>query len=541
MIIIILVANVIGLIPLASSPSWTSIDNDYSTGAGFADINNDGYLDFCTSNGNDMALNKQGVYMNINGVLETSASWRSSDSGMFGHLYLGDVNNDNRIDMAVAFLGPQGDCRTRIYYNLGTTLGTLPGWISADTDSSFDCCLGDFDLDGDLDLAVSAGDAYTNMKSPVKIYRNIGGILDSIPYWVALDSTPSDAVRFCDINNDGYLDLIVGYRRKLAVYYNYNGTIENIPSWQINFNSWVLRLATADFDNDGWRDLAVAGNGQLSGDTSWIKVFKNNNGFFANSALYTFNRRRRYNSCVLWADFNNDGYLDLAAGGWWEAVVVFENTNGTFDTLPDWSWSGGYNLVCEALVAGDVRNRYVRVLSDTFISNGTRRLFYVKKIPIHQLIRVYHNNAVLTPAYFAYDPQAGWISINRNLNAGDTIIIEYKYSLYPDLAVSNWSYSAGNYLFYNTTPLMTINEVSFDDNIERYISPNPFTNQVLFNLPFITEITIYHPSGRKIKTITTAPYLWDGKDSKNRTLPAGVYFVRIKANDKIKATKIVKL
>ncbi len=540
--IILLVINLLtGIIPLANVPSWSSIDNDYSTGAGFADINNDGYLDFCTSNGNDMAFNKQGIYFNNLGVLETSASWRSQDSGMFGHLYLGDVNNDNLVDMAVAFLGPQGDCRTRIYYNVGTTLGYLPGWISLDADFSFDCCLGDFDLDGDLDLAVSAGDAYTNIRSPVKIYRNNNGSLEPLPCWTAFDSTPSDAVRFCDLNNDGYLDLIVGYRRKLAVYYNHNGTIENMPSWQISFHSWVLRLATGDFDNDGWQDLAVAGNGQLASDSSWIKIFKNNYGTLTSSAVYTFSRQRRYNSCVLWADFNNDGYLDLATGGWWEPVMVFENASGTFDTVPDWLWNGGYNLVCEALVAGDVRNRYLQVRSDTFITDGARRLFYARKIPIHQLIGVYHNNTLVPSGCYAYDPQAGWISINRNFSLGDTIIIEYKYSRYPDLAVSNWHYSAGNHLFYNTTQPAITNTQYLSEKIKPDVYPNPFSTRIFFNLPLGTEIVIYHISGQKITKINAPAYFWDGKDQRGRIVPAGVYLARFKLKNTIKEIKIIKL
>ncbi|MEO0074879.1 MAG: VCBS repeat-containing protein, partial [candidate division WOR-3 bacterium] len=226
-------SSLYSLIPLTNTPSWTSNDNDYSTGGGFADLNNDGFLDFCTSNGNDMAMNKQAIYYNNNGILEMQASWRSLDSGMFGHLYLGDVNNDGHFDMAVAYLGPQGDCKTRIYYNTGNGLSTLPTWISQDTDSSFDCAFGDVDLDGDLDLAVTAGDAYTNRKSPAKIYRNNNGIFESLPYWTSSDSTPSDAIRFADLNNDGYLDLIVGYRRKLAIFYNHNGILETTASFSI--------------------------------------------------------------------------------------------------------------------------------------------------------------------------------------------------------------------------------------------------------------------------------------------------------------------
>jgi hypothetical protein len=531
-------------IPLSSSPSWTSIDNDYSTGAGFADINNNGFIDLCTSNGNDMALNKQGVYYNNNGTLATQASWRSSDSGMFGHLYLGDVNNDGNIDMAVAYLGPQGDCKTRIYYNAGNSLSDLPAWISNDTDSSFDCALGDIDLDGDLDLAVSAGDAYSDRKSPAKIYRNNNGIFENLPYWTSLDSTPSDAMRFADLDNDADLDLIVGYRRKLSVFYNQAGNIETTASWSINTSTWVLRLALADYDNDGWIDLAIAGNGQLSSDSSYIRIYRNIQGQLNIQPSYTMRRNTQYCSCICWADFNNDGFVDLAAGGWWEALVVFENHNGIVDTLPAWSWTSGTNLVSEAIVTNDVRNRHLATPADTFISNGTRKLFYIRKSPMQKLINVQINNNPIPLNTFCYDPLAGWISINTNLINGDTIIINYTYAQYPDLAVTNWTRTIGNYLFYNTTPQAI--EQNLTDNAPQFIQlsakPNPFYNHIQFNILIDNAlINIYNAGGMKVKTLASPPYLWNGRNENGREIPNGIYFAEVKYNNAVFTKKIVKL
>ena len=46
------------IIPLPSAPSWSSNDNDYSTGGVLADVNGDGWLDLLTSNGNDMNMDR---------------------------------------------------------------------------------------------------------------------------------------------------------------------------------------------------------------------------------------------------------------------------------------------------------------------------------------------------------------------------------------------------------------------------------------------------------------------------------------------------
>ncbi|MEO0092054.1 MAG: T9SS type A sorting domain-containing protein [candidate division WOR-3 bacterium] len=534
------------IIPLPNSPSWTSIDNDYATGAGFGDINNDGFIDFWTSNGNDMALNKQAIYYNYNGNLETQASWRSADSGMFGHLCLGDIDNDGNLDMANAFLGPQGDCKTRIYKNTGTSLTSLPYWLSADTDSSFDCALGDIDLDGDLDLAVSAGDAYSSRKSPAKIYRNNNGVFESLPFWVATDSTPSDAIRFADFNRDGYLDLIVGYRRKLSIYFNQNGSIEPTASWSIFERGWILRIATADYDNDGWIDIAVAVNGQLSGDSSRIRVFKNNQGQINPIPAFTMLRNRVYCSCVAWADINNDGYLDLSAGGWWEPIVVFENRNGILDTLPTWSWSAGYTLVSEAIVFGDVRNRHLRTRCDTFISNGTRKLFYTSKSPLQYRPTVLVQNVTLPFTNYCYDILTGWVVLQNTPAMGETIVIQYQYSAYPDLAVTNWTSSAGNYIFYNTTPSTVVeDELVLAKTPKDFllVYPNPFRSEITIqitnnqNLP----IKIYNSSGQLIRAFTTNQLVWDGKDQLGNKVIAGIYFAQVDKDEQTIRKKLVKL
>lgn len=543
------------IVPLPNTPSWTSIDNDFSTGGGFADINNDGFIDFCTSNGNDMALNKQAIYLNNNGVLETQASWRSADSGMFGHLYLGDIDNDGHLDMSVSYLGiGSNQGKTRIYRNSGTALEPIPYWLSQDQYNSFDVCFGDIDLDGDLDLAVATGDAYSNINTPARIYKNNNGVLEPTGYWSSLDSTPSNAIRFADLNHDGYLDLIVGGLRKLWVYYNQNGAFPQTADWVISERGWILRIATADYDNDGWIDLAIAVNGQLSGDSSRIKVFKNNQGQLNTSASFTMLRNRRYCSCVAWADVNNDGFLDLSAGGWWEPMNVFENRSGILDTIPTWSWVTS-NLVCEALIWGDVRNYHIVTKSDTFIGNSLRKLFYTKKSPLQKLVNITVQNNIIPVNNYCYDLLTGWVILNNAPAIGETIILTYRYSSHPDLAVTNWTASAGNYLFYNTTPQAIVEDQSVAKSKTSLldVSPNPFNSQtaIRFSLSAQTKATleIYDVTGRLIKTFSPHSslltphhsFIWDGKDDFNNKISKGIYFAQVVIDNKPIIKKIIKL
>lgn len=448
---IILTFLVVFYIPLPNTPSWLSIDNDYSTGGGFWDIDNNSYIDFVTSNGNDMAFNKNGIYFNYQGELERTCSWRSSDSGYFGHLYLGDVNNDGNFDLAVSYLG-YGTIsgKIRVYLNNGQGLNQLPYWLSSENLHSFDCCLGDVDLDGDLDLAVACGDAYNNINEPARIYRNNNGIFDTLPFWLSADLSPSDAIRFIDINQDGYLDLVAGHRRKINIYISNNGNLPQNPTISFSAPGWVIRMAIGDYNNDGYYDLAVASNGQLSGDLSRILVYKNNNGALDTIPIYTLLTNTRYSSVVSFGDLQGDGYLELACGGWWESACVFENYQGSYSQTPQWSYNWGTNLVCENIMFGCIRNDH---LVDTFeirIGDGRRRLFNIKKIPIQRLNSVYLNGRRLSFNEFSFDYLSGYFTFSFTPQRGETIIINYTYSPYCDLGITNWDRFRGNLLFLNT-------------------------------------------------------------------------------------------
>ncbi len=538
-------------IPLPTAPSWSSRDNDYSTGGAFGDIDRNGFLDFCISNGNDMAMDRNTVYFNDNGILEQTASWRSSDSGYFGHSYLGDVNNDGLQDLAVAYLGGYpsgGDYRARIYLNSGSGFNPIPWWCSVDRHTSFDCALGDFDLDGDLDLVISAGDVYGGRGDSARIYRNNNGLFDTLPCWSAGDSVPSDAVRFCDIDNDGDLDLFVGQRGKVTMYRNNDGVLEAMPYWVARQGiGWVLRMEFGDYDRDGFLDLAVASNGQM-GDPNSIKVFHNNNGVLDTIAIFTMQRRNRYSSCVAWGDVNGDSYPELAAGGWWEPVVVYANNLGVIDTTPGWQWRPANlnNLVCEALLWTDVGNRHLVGEMESNNGNGRRRLFNLAHRPIQFLDSVLVNGSRLGYGEYCYDPHSGWVSFNRAPDSGTgNVVLFYRYSEYPDLAVTNWDRTNGNHLFMNTTTagVKDLSGVSSGAMFE--VFPNPSFGPVMIkiNTPESKpkRVRIWTQDGRLVyqRLVRDRVMVWNSKGSNGEFLPGGIYIIDVEGA-RIKLVKLQK-
>ncbi len=541
----LLPALAVAAVPLPTSPSWSSSDADYSTGGAFADVDTNGFLDFLTSNGNDMAQDRNGGYLNTSGTLETVASWRSTEAGYFGHCYAGDVNNDGLADLAVAYLGSSGsgEMVVRVYRNTGSGLAAAPYWKSKDKHSSFDCCLGDVDLDGDLDLAISAGDAYQNETDSARIYRNNGGVFDTLPSWTARDGDPSDAVRFCDIDNDGDLDLFVGQvmptqnRGKITMYRNNAGALDPAPAWVARPGvGWVLRLAFGDYDNDGFLDLACASNNQ-TGEPNSVKIYHNNAGTLDTIAAVTMLRAKRYSSCVAWGDVNGDGYLDLAAGGWWEPVMVFENVAGTLDTLADWQWSQTNYLVCEALLWTDAGNRHLVTVADAFSGNGSRKLFTLGNRPLQFLDSVKVNGALVPWSGFCFDALAGWVSFASAPPAGsNNVVCYYRRSTHQDLAVTNWDEGRGNHLFLNSTPtgIAAPRPARLaPGSLVLAAYPNPFARAVTLGLPAAqprSEIAVFDQSGRLVRSLAASgersAVSWDGTDASGRACPPGIYLCR---------------
>jgi hypothetical protein len=282
---------------IASSPAWGSLEADYTTSVAWGDYDNDGYLDLAVGN----AGQPNRLYHNDGGVLSHGAVWSSTESDDTTSLAWGDYDGDGDLDLAVGNYGQPN----RLYRNDGI-VGGVPlmtlVWSSDETDWTRSIAWGDYDGDGDLDLAVG------NYGQPNRLYRNEGGMLTSTAVWSSNESDNTTSVAWGDYDGDGDLDLAVGnYGQPNRLYRNEGGMLTSTAVWSSTEWDYTNSVAWGDYNGDGFLDLAVGNYGFPN------RVYRNEGGELSRSAIWSSVGSPSTYS-LAWGDYDNDGDLDLAAG-----------------------------------------------------------------------------------------------------------------------------------------------------------------------------------------------------------------------------------
>jgi concanavalin A-like lectin/glucanase superfamily protein/VCBS repeat protein len=164
-----------------------------------ADVNNDGYLDiFYHYNSGELFLsNGDGTFtLNSSGISVVTGNTDKMGSAW------GDYDNDGDMDLWVSrYDSSQPGTLWRndggVFTEVGVTLG-----ITND-DHQRGCAWGDYDNDGDLDLAIARVEG-----KGVIVYENLNGVFTRSYDFPEVTGDTVD-VCFVDVNNDGNLELIV--------------------------------------------------------------------------------------------------------------------------------------------------------------------------------------------------------------------------------------------------------------------------------------------------------------------------------------------
>ena len=408
-------------IPFNSAPDWSSTLERQIGGMAWGDYDNDGDLDLATgcyfSNSYPPIPEYEVlIYRNDNGILTTTPAWISTDMRSTTDVKFADLNGDEKPEL-IAANGDNSFIPSVIYFNSEIGLSNTPGWISQDNDWTVGEALCDIDDDGDLDLAFGNQGNSVIPTKPICVFYNNGGTFSTVPNWFSADEMITNSVAFGDLDNQqlkykhleyfgdgtrytfplslypiysidtvlvdeqpyyeycydpisGWLSLgttpLSGISVKISyryiakgnlaaskwvnyesgVYFNNNGIINSLPGWTVGNTQSQKGIVWADFDRDGYQDLAISGSGVQT------VIYKNVNGTLT-GPIWTSNSVNTSAQELISSDIDRDGYPELAVVHFGsKRIEIFKNRAGALDTDPTWLYIAGSSAT--SISFGDV-------------------------------------------------------------------------------------------------------------------------------------------------------------------------------------------
>ncbi len=306
---------------------FTKVHTELSGGKGvWGDFDNDGFLDLYAPNGHKLFWNDKGKgFRNVTRMLP----------GVGEHYSLGgrwgDFNGDGFLDIYLVGWETSQPARAFPDYLFLSQAGrSFTGHWRSGRQQGRGATAADFDMDGDLDVYVS-----NYRLQPNRLWQNQGGEGNESPRFrnaateLGVAGDGSDGAYghtigsvFGDLDNDGFIDLFVGNFSHPPMYQDRPQFLQNRgpgEGWRFEIRSdtglqWQESFASptlGDYDNDG--DLDLYFTCVYNGDHN---VLYRNDGQWKFVNVTNASTISDANTVVgAWADYDNDGDLDLATAG----------------------------------------------------------------------------------------------------------------------------------------------------------------------------------------------------------------------------------
>ncbi len=323
----------------AGSPTTQAIQ-PYAVVAG--DFNGDGKLDLAVANSCDSS--PPSGCLSGTGATDTVSILLGNGDGTFtpapgspitvgnGPVAIaeGDFNNDGHLDLAIA---NENDGTVTVLLGKGDgTFSQASGSPISVGSHPRAVAVGDFNDDGNLDLAVANGGSNT---VTILLGNGDGTFTPASGSPIAVGTNPG-AIAVGDFNGDGKLDLAVANQNDSTLTIllgNGNGTFTQAAGSPIPGGTGPDTIAVADFNGDGKLDLAVGDN--VDADQAVTILLGNGDGTFTQAPGSPLPVERNCTGVAV-GDFNGDGKPDLAAASWghMDVDIMLGNGDGTFTAAP---------------------------------------------------------------------------------------------------------------------------------------------------------------------------------------------------------------
>lgn len=298
----------------------------------WGDYDGDGDLDLAVGNTTQNYLYRN----NGNGTFTGLARFGNTDTQAMAWA---DYDNDGDLDIAVA----NSFSACYVYENTGGGSFTAHAGSFPNSDPVNSVSWGDYDVDGDVDLAFGC-----SISTPNMIFTNnstIGNFDFTLLSYFAIGDTYG--VYWGDFNDDNYPDIVCANIGQNEYYENYGDETFTGTDEFGNNADLTHSAALGDYDNAYYEtkdneyslDVAIGGFGHRSklfacdADSGFSEVAGNPFGNYTDNVV-----------SINWGDYDNDGWLDLAAGSNESGVynMLFTN-NGVGNAFTSTEEFGNYS------------------------------------------------------------------------------------------------------------------------------------------------------------------------------------------------------
>lgn len=299
--------------------SWTNASSGLPTtgtyfGVTFGDINNDGNIDIVAASDGDGLR----VFLGDGSGNWAPVSSHPTISGGFGGVAVGDYDGDGNNDIFAGSPGNGASTPTGLHVYKGdgtggfiditasTTLPTTGKWRGV--------AVGDVNNDGNLDLAATNG---YGTSDGIHVFTGDGaGTFTDESDGLPTDQSRDSSIALVDFNLDGDLDLAVGGSPGVAVYLG-NGGNGGLMNWISSSSGLPSQRFTgvkaADIDNDGLMDIVLSSYNAGSG--FGLGAYKNVNNAASWTSMSTGLPSSGDYIDLSAGDFDDDGNIDIVSGG----------------------------------------------------------------------------------------------------------------------------------------------------------------------------------------------------------------------------------
>ncbi len=435
----------------------------------------------------------------------------------------GDADGDGDLDLYLSGIDSNNELAGGLYiydsgsYSLSATSGLpLLSLGSARWD--------DINNDGFLDILLLGYDDFTFVGVTDVYLNNNDGTFSALN--LGLSPTYLGEAAFSDINNDGYVDIAItgietdNFEFITKIYKNNGDTTfsELIGAGTfpgMNFG----RIKFADYNNDAFQDFVLSG----FGDDYYTKIFTNNGDeTFTESGIVLL---QSWLGDTEWGDYNDDGNIDLIISGTGgvsgderNTLLYKNNGDGTFTDI-----IAGFNGVSHSSIEwgdfdddGDLDVLIIGTNTTPGDGNYTYHVYNNDGSDVFSLSAT----ALLTGSYYG-DADSGDIDGDGKL---DVVISGYDEN---DLPASN--------VFINTT-VLSINDS--ETNVFQ-VFPNPSVDKKVTILSDNSiadmedlSISIFAMNGARVyENIQALNSEFHSTELDLSSLKSGIYIIKIRANN----------